>query len=45
MESNDGAKHKFAKMDVVDTYWSYISKKINYTKEPGQYVIVLKKSI
>lgn len=45
MKSNDRARCKFAKMNVLDRHLSYIFRKINFTKEQGQYVIVLKKFV
>lgn len=42
MKSNDRTAHEIAKMNMLDMHLSYISKKINYTKEQGQCVIILK---
>lgn len=43
MKSNDRTAHEIAKTAyILDMHLSYISKKINYTKEQGQCVIVLK---
>ena len=45
MKSNNRARHKFAKMNIFDMHLSYVSNKINNTKEQGQYVTVLQKYV
>lgn len=37
MKSNNGAKLKFAKMNILDVHLSYISKKMNFIREWGQF--------
>lgn len=37
MKSNDGAKLKFAKMNIIVVPLSYISKKINFIREQVQF--------